>query len=143
MSPVRSLTGQDDRGEDVEQAPRVAVIEGRPTLITERRPPLPPRLGDLLARLRVYPLRIAGWRSECSQQDHRLVPLADGSYLCSDGIRRELRVLICADCEAACVRDVTVDSLPGLRPGRHAPRRRDHVIGWYSGARRNQRTYTR
>jgi len=123
--------------------PRVAVIEGRPTLIVERRPPLPPRLGDLLARLRVYPVRISGWRSTCSEQDHRLVPLADGSYLCLDGIRRDLRVLICADCEAACVRDVTVDVLAGLRLGRRAPRRRDHVIGWYSGARRFQRTYGR
>lgn len=123
------------------QAPRVAVIEGRRTLITERRPPLPARLGDLLARLRVYPIRVAGWRSTCSDQDHRLVPLADGSYLCLDGQRRDLRVLICADCEAACVRDVTVDLMPGLATGRLAPRRRDHVIGWYSGARPNQRTY--
>lgn len=121
--------------------PRVAIIEGRRTLIVERRPPLPARLGDLLARLRVYPIRVTGWRSECSDQEHRLVPLADGSYLCPDGIRRDVRVLICRDCEAACVRDVTVDRLPGLITGRLAPRRRDHVLGWYSGARRNQRTY--
>jgi hypothetical protein len=121
--------------------PRVAVIEGRRTLVVERRPPLPARLGDLLARLRVYPVRISGWRSTCSEQDHRLVPLADGSYLCNDGLRRELRVLICADCEAAQVRDVTIDRLPGLATGRLTPRRRDLIIGWYSGSRRNQRTY--
>jgi hypothetical protein len=124
-----------------EAAGRVTVIEGRQTLVVERRPPLPPRLGDLLARLRVYPVRIRGWRSSCSDQDHRMVPLADGSFLCYDGVRRDLRVSICADCEAACVRDVSVDRLVGLPTGRHAPRRRDGVIGWYSGARRNQRTY--
>lgn len=123
--------------------PRVAVIEGRKALVVERRPPLPARLGDLLARLRVYPVRISGWRSQCSDQEHRLVPLADGSYLCHDGQRRDLRVLICADCEAAQVRDVTIDQLPGLVTGRLAPRRRDLIIGWYSGARRHQRTYSR
>lgn len=124
-----------------EAAGRVTVIEGRRTLVVERRPPLPRRLGDLLARLRVYPVRISGWRSTCSDQDHRLVPLADGSFLCFDGIRRDLRVLICADCEAAQVRDVSVDRLPGLPTGRLAARRRDVIIGWYSGARRGQRIY--
>ncbi len=132
--------------------PRVAVIEGRRALVIERRPPLPGRLGELLARLRVYPVRVSGWRSTCSDQDHRLVPLADGSFLCTDGIRRDLRVLICADCEAAQVRDVSIDVLRftdrrtgrmevgDLRSSRPA-RRKDAVIGWYSGARRNQRTY--
>lgn len=126
-----------------ETAGRVTVIEGRQTLVVERVPPLPRRLGDLLARLRVYPVRISGWRSTCSDQDHRMVPLADGSFLCFDGIRRDLRVLICADCEAAQVRDVSVDRLPGLPTGRLAVRRRDVVIGWYSGSRRGQRTYHR
>jgi len=123
--------------------PRIAVIEGRRTLVVERRPPLPSRAGELLARLRVYPVRVTGWRSACSDQDHRLVPLADGSYLCTDGIRRDLRLRVCADCEAIEVRDVTVDVLPGLSAGRLAPRRRDAVIGWYSGARRGQRVYGR
>lgn len=122
--------------------PRVAVIEGRRTLVVERRPPLPSRAGDLLARLRVYPVRVAGWRAACSDQDHRLVPLADGSYLCTDGKRRDLRLRICADCEAIEVRDASVDFLPGLTTGRLAPRRRDAVIGWYSGSRRAQRTYS-
>ena len=127
-----------EQGRGTVADPRVAVIEGRPTLITERRPPLPGRLGDLLAHLRVYPVRISGWRAACSDQDHRLVPIADGSYLCTDGIRRDLRVRICADCEAAEVRDVSVDYLQeanGRRAlydsGRLAPRRRDVVIGWY------------
>lgn len=124
------------------QLPRVEVIEGRRVLVTERRPPLPPRLDVLLAGLRVMPIRITGWRSTCSDQDHRLALLADGAYRCLDGVRRDLRVFMCRDCEAVCVRDVSVDRLSGLPLGRLAPRRRDHVLGWYSGARRNQRQYS-
>lgn len=120
-------------------APRVVTIEGRRTLVVERRPPLPPRLDALLAGLRVFPIRITGWRGECSAQDHRLKLIADGSYPCLDGIRRDLRVYQCADCEAVCVRDVSLDRLPGLASRRLA--RRNHVLGWYSGSRKNQRVY--
>lgn len=129
--------------------PRVTMIEGRRTLVIERTPPLPRRLDALLAGLRVYPLRITGWRSACSEQEHRLVLFAEGSYPCPDGIRRDLRLRMCRDCESVEVRDVSFDD-----PADHDPRGRgvaftvrrplrriNQVIGWYSGARRNQRQY--
>ncbi len=59
----------------------------------------------------------------------------------SDGVTRQLRLMACQDCGAVQVRDVSVDTLPGLSSGRHAPRRRDHIIGWYAGARPRQRQY--
>lgn len=124
-----------------QREPRVEIIEGRRTLVIERTPPLPPRLDTLLAGLTVYPVRVVGWRSECSEQEHRWTLKAEGPYLCRDGIRRTLRVMLCRDCESAQVRDVSIDGLPGLRTGRLAPRRRDHVIGWYTGARARQRVY--
>ena len=120
--------------------PRVVTIEGRRTLVVERRPPLPAYLPDLLRSLRVYPLRITGWRSSCSDQDHRLVPFADGRHRCTDGVVRDLRLRMCSHCESVEVRDVSVDRVPGLGVVRLT--RKDHVIGWYSGARRNQRQYT-
>ena len=119
--------------------PRVTTIEGRPTLVIERRPPLPARLDALLASLTVYPVHISGWRSACSDQSHRLLLFAEGRYRCLDGVVRDLRLRMCLDCEAVEVRDVSVDRLPGLRVSRLT--RRDHVIGWYSGARRGQRKY--
>jgi hypothetical protein len=126
--------------------PRVAVIEGRRTLIVERRPPLPSRLDQLLASptIRVLPVRVTGWRPDCDRQDHRLVPFAFGTF---NG--RELDLTICRDCEAVCVRDVSVDDLRRYDPEGRGParpssrplRRRNLVLGWYSGARRNQREY--
>jgi hypothetical protein len=135
-----------------EQAPpRVITIEGRRALVIERRPPLPPRLQTLLEYpgMRLYPLKITGWRGECSMQDHRLKLIAEGRVLCPDNERRDLRVYQCADCESVCIRDLSVDSTTGydpegrgaLRPRILAPRRRNHVLGWYSGSRKQQRTY--
>lgn len=133
-------------------APRVVTIEGRRTLVTERRPPLPPRLDTLLNApgMRRYPIRITGWRGECSAQDHRLKLIAKGRFRGTDAETYDLRIYQCADCEAVCVRDVSVDRLEAYDPtgrgpaarARHLPRRRDHVMGWYSGARRNQRVYS-
>jgi hypothetical protein len=123
--------------------PRVTTIEGRPTLVVERRPPLPPVLRQLLSApgMRVYPIRIQGWRGECSQQEHRLKLVAEGRYRCLDGITRDLRVYTCADCEASCVRDVSVDAFNDGRARFLRPRRLNHVLGWYSGSRRSQRVY--
>jgi hypothetical protein len=117
------------------EAPRVEVIEGRRVRVFDRRPPLPPVLRQLLDApgMRVYPIRIQGWRGECSDQNHRLKLVAEGRYRCLDGETRELQVHTCADCESSCVRDVTVDSLAGAVSAR--------VLGWYSGSRRNQRVY--
>jgi hypothetical protein len=131
--------------------PRRMVIDGQTVLVMERKPPLPGRLEALLQSpgMRVFPIRITGWRAACGREEHRLLPIAEGWYTGPDRIRRDLRVQMCADCESVCVRDVSLDTLAAvdprgrgpLRPSRLAPRRRDHVIGWYTGARRNQRQY--
>lgn len=125
-------------------APRVVTIEGRPTLVVERRPPLPQKLTTLLEYpgMRLYPIRIQGWRGECSAQEHRLKLIAEGRVLCPDQERRDLKVYQCADCEAVCIRDVSVDRLSRLPVGSQFPKRRNHVLGWYSGSRRNQRVYS-
>lgn len=127
-------------------ASRLATIEGQRTVIVERRPPLQPRLDGLLSALSPVTYRAdvrpAGTRAACDiARTHRFARLREGRHLGLDGIVRDLRVLMCQDCGAAQVRDVSVDRLPGLRVGRDGPRRRDMVIGWYSGARRNQREY--
>ena len=135
--------------------PRVVTIEGRRTLVIERTPPLPTTLKLLLEggrdarglwppiRLVVRrPLRLTGTRPDCGQQDHRLADWLEGFHTGSDGIARYLRILACQDCGAVCVRDASVDHLPGLPTGGRPLRRKDHVIAWYSGARRSQRTYS-
>ncbi len=136
--------------------PRVTTIEGRPVLVVERTPPIPPTLDlllnggrDALGRpwtaMRVVarrPVHLAGSSASCASDDHRLSAWLDGFHTGSDGVSRTLRLVLCDDCGAVCVRDVSFDRLPGLSPGRQAPRRRDHIIGWYTGARPNQRVYT-
>jgi hypothetical protein len=120
------------------------VIEGRRALVVERRPPLEPTLDRLLAAMVISfrsPVRIMGWRPECSSQDHRFLLFAEGRHSGLDGHRRSLRLMQCRDCEGVQVRDITPDRLPGLPIGSLGVRRRDLVLGWYSGARRNQRTY--
>jgi hypothetical protein len=132
-------------------APRRVVIDGQVAVEFVRRPPLPDTLAELMAApgMRVFPIRITGWRSDCGREEHRLLVVAEGWYRWRDGIRRDLRVQMCADCESVCVRDVSLDTFARydptgrglLRPSSLAPRRRDHVLGWYTGARRNQRQY--
>jgi len=127
--------------------PRVTVIEGRRVLIVERRPPLPANLDALRRSMQVsfeIPLkRSGGARSACvSDQEHRLIRFLEGRHVGLDGVVRKLRLDICADCEAVSVRDISLDRLDRLPTGGQALRRRDHVIGWYTGARPNQRTYS-
>lgn len=123
--------------------PRVVVIEGRRALVKERRPPLPQTLDALLGAMRVtfrQPVPIRGARPACqSEQDHRLALFVEGRHLGSDAVARDLRLLMCADCESVCVRDITHDYIP--TPRRRSLRRRDAILGWYSGARRSQRQY--
>jgi hypothetical protein len=123
--------------------PRVTTIEGRRVLVVDRTPPLPKTLDWLLRAMRVtwrQTVHVAGTRTICeSEQDHRLSRFVEGRYAGPDGYVRDLRLLMCIDCESVCVRDITTDILPTDR--RRPARRRDHVIGWYSGARRNQRQY--
>lgn len=135
---------------------RLTTIEGRPVRVIERTPPIPPTLDLLLnggrdaagrpwSAMRVAArraLHLAGSSAACALDDHRLTTWLDGFFTGSDGIARTLRLLVCDDCGAVCVRDVSFDRMPGLELGRLAPRRRDHVIGWYTGARPRQRVYT-
>jgi hypothetical protein len=125
--------------------PRVAVIEGRTTLIVERRSPLPRTLEALRREMVVsWETRVTrhGARAACiSDQDHRLVPLMVGRHVELDAVVRDLRLSMCQDCEAVEVRDITYDSRPRLPTGGQALRRRAHIIGWYSGARPGQRQY--
>jgi hypothetical protein len=123
----------------------VLVIEGRRTLVVQRRPPLPSTLDGLRRSMRIAwetTITRRGARVACiSDQDHRLFRFCEGRHVGTDGVIRDLRLLMCADCEAVCVRDVSVDRLPGLPTGRLLPRRRDLVLGWYSGSRPNERQY--
>lgn len=135
---------------------RVVTIEGRRTLVIERHPPLPSTLKVLLeggrdaagrhwmpVRIVVQrPIRLGGTRAACGQQDHRLADWLEGFHSGSDGIARYLRILVCQDCGAVCIRDSSFDQLANLPTGRQPLRRKDHVIAWYSGARQNQRTYS-
>lgn len=134
---------------------RVAIIEGQRVLVIERTPPIPDdlallleggrdRAGRIWTPLRVIsrqPLRLDGTRAACLEQDHRLLPWVEGFHTGSDGISRALHLLACRDCGSVCVRDISFDTLDGLRVGRRGAARRNHVIGWYSGARRGQRVY--
>lgn len=126
--------------------PTVQVIEGQRTLVSTRRPPLPARLPDLISAMFGVTvsedIRPAGARAACEQlRTHRFGTLREGRHLGSDRELRDLRVQMCRDCGAVCVRDITYDRLGGLPVGRRGPARRDLVLGWYSGARRNRREY--
>jgi hypothetical protein len=125
--------------------PRVTMIEGRTVLIVERRPPLQATLEGLRRAMHVYfesRLTRSGARKTClSEQDHRLVRFLEGRHTGLDGIVRDLRLFMCADCEAVCVRDVSQDRLARLPTGSQPLRRRNHILGWYTGARPRQREY--
>lgn len=126
-------------------APRWTTIEGQRVLVVDRTPPLPKSLDRLLAAMSLtwaYDVRIAGTSRNCEVlREHRFERFREGRHLGLDGVLRDLRLLMCADCQAVCVRDISFDRLGGLPVGGRGPARRDLVLGWYSGARRNQRTY--
>ena len=130
-------------------------IEGQRVRVIERTPPIPATLATLLeggrdgqgrywAPLRVVsqlPLRLGGSRPECLREDHRLGSWVEGFHTGSDGETRYLALQACRDCGAVCVRDRSFVSLDRLPTGRLPMRRRDHILGWYTGARPSQRTY--
>lgn len=125
--------------------PRVTMIEGRKVLIVDRRPPIQSTLEALRRAMRVaWETRLTrtGTAKACStEQDHRLIRFMEGRHVGLDGVIRDLRLFMCVDCEAVQVRDVSRDSLQSLPTGGQALRRRDHVIGWYTGSRPRQREY--
>jgi hypothetical protein len=140
---------------DIEE-PRVMVIDGHRVRVYERTPPLPPtlsllfdggrdakgRLWQPLRVVRTKPLgKLGGARVECMADDHRLRSWIDGFHVGSDLVTRSLHINVCADCGSVCVRDASYDVLDRLPTGGRPLRRKDHVIGWYSGARPNQREY--
>ena len=136
---------------DPAQPDRFETIDGRTVAVFERRRPIPDRLELLLEGgegwrpLRVIhrlPLRLGGAALSCATDDHSMSPWVEGFHTGSDSIVRHLRLLACVDCGAVCVRDISFDELRGARPSRLRPRRRDNVIGWYTGARPRQRIYT-
>jgi hypothetical protein len=127
-------------------APRLETIEGQQVAVIERTPPLQQHLDELLGTMFSITvrndIRPAGARPACEQlREHRFSVLREGRHFGLDRELRDLRVEMCLDCGATCVRDITYDRMPGLPVGRRGPLRRDHVIGWYSGARRAGRTY--
>lgn len=131
------------------------VIDGERVAVFDRPKPVPPTLALMLNGGRdsagrvwrplrqavVYTLHVGGARAECAQQEHRLTPWIEGFHSGSDGITRYLRLEACQDCGSVAIRDASVDTLDGAPVGRLAPRRRDHLIGWYTGARPRQRVY--
>lgn len=139
-----------------EQDRRVTVIDGERVAVFDRPKPVPATLALMLnggrddagrvwqplRQVVTYPLRIGGAIGECAQQLHRLSPWIEGFHSGSDGVARYLRLEACRDCGAVAIRDASFDTLDGAPVGRLAPRRRDALIGWYTGARPRQRVYT-
>lgn len=126
--------------------PRHAIIEGHRVLVVEGRPPLPRTLDGLLALLfsvtERNDIRPTGAAFACEQlRTHRFATMRAGKAMCLDQVLRQLRVEMCRDCGGVCVRDVSLDLIPGAPIGRSGPRRRNEVIGWYSGARSSNRQY--
>lgn len=125
------------------------MIEGQKTLVVDRRPPLQPSLDRLLAAIYMVTqredIRPAGARLECEvERTHRMAVLREGRHVGLDGLVRDLRVEMCRDCGACCVRDISFQTSVGgerVPRGRKPPQRGDIVIGWYSGARRRQREF--
>ena len=112
----------------------------------KERPPLPQKMPALLAALTHVTYRadftLGGMAASCELRTHRFARFREGRHVGIDGVVRDLRLEMCRDCGAVAVRDISYDRLPGLPTGQAGPNRRDYILGWYSGARRNQRTYS-
>ena len=124
---------------------RVETIEGRKVRVVERTPPLPRSLDLLLRSMTVTyreNIRPIGATVACEQlREHAFRTLAKGRHVGLDGMIRDLHIRMCRDCGAAQVRDISIDRLDGLTVGRGGARRRDVILGWYTGSRRGSREY--
>ena len=123
------------------------MIEGQRVMVETRPRPIPQKLPDLIAQMFALTVRQditpTGAAGQCDAlREHRLTVIREGKHVGTDRQLRDLRVQMCRDCGAVCVRDISYDRLDGLAPGRRGPARRDLILGWYSGARPNRREYT-
>lgn len=132
--------------------PRVETIDGTRVVVSPTGSGLPAKLEALLGEMAGFgfgfrdDFTLTGARPSCTVlREHRFRRFREGRWFARAGIRRgqvlDLHLLMCADCGAVQVRDVSYDFLPGLGVGRRGPNRRNHILDWYSGARPNQRTY--
>ena len=137
-------------------ATRVETIEGRKTLVQQTASPLPQKLDGLFAEmfslLVKVDITITGASAQCERlREHRFTTIREGRHFGRDRVLRDLRVQMCADCGAVCVRDISYDrislysersrKLEEVPAARRGPVRRDLILGWYSGARPNNRQY--
>lgn len=132
----------------------IEIIEGTKTLAAPNQSGLPAKMPALLAEMFQITYRddfkLGGARSSCvALREHRFRRFREGRWLARVGIRADevldLLLAMCQDCGAVRVTDASYDvSWSGERIplGRRGPNRRNHILGWYSGARPNQRTYT-
>lgn len=123
----------------------IQTIEGRRTLVVPNAAPLPKKLDALLKTMKVRRMnRItpSGASSLCKAREHPFANFVEGTHRGLDGVQRDLLLQMCPHCGAVCVRDRSFDGLPGLPTGGRGPARRDHILGWYSGARPGNRQYT-
>jgi hypothetical protein len=104
---------------------------------------------EQLTTVKSWPVRPAGAREACTQEEHELAPLRAAAW---PDAPLELRALalrghvdlvltMCRYCGAVEVRDVSFHHLAGLAAGNIAPRRRSDVLGWYGGKRPAGRVY--
>lgn len=161
-------------------AARTELIDGQKAIVVPNQSSLPKSLATLLSEMAPFgfserqDFALAGTRPACEVlRVHRwrifrrghwsnlrafsvvIGKQADGTLQTATvpkGVR-QLRLEMCADCGAVCVRDVATHSWAGARPvhlvntltgqERDAPTvgTRDLVIGWYSGKRRAGREY--
>lgn len=112
---------------------------------------LPATLDVLLDSIAVVsrrPVIVRGWGSDCGEEHHHWAPWIEALYrpvtsVAGRPVRLSLslRISVCTLCETVEVRDISFDRLDGLPKGRLPLRRRDALLGWYSGARRAGRIY--
>lgn len=156
--------------------PRYTTIQGQRVLVMPRQAGLPQKLDQLLAAMAHFGFAFrddftpAGTRRACeAANDHRFKVFREGRWwnpvrfnvhgdhpaafrVIEAGLLL-LRLEMCQDCGAVCVRDVSLEPEAGATPARlmnlqtgawrTAPSvgRRNVVLGWYSGKRRASREY--
>lgn len=157
-------------------APRYDTIQGQRVLVVPRQAGLPQKLDQLLEAMGKFGFAYRedivprGTRRACEvANDHRFKVFREGrwwnpsrfnvhgdhpaAYRVIDAGLLLLRLEMCQDCGAVCVRDVSLEPEAGATPARlvnlrtgeariaPAIGRRDVVLGWYSGKRRGGREY--